>query len=83
MKSNLKIVPEFLAAVRAEKNAKPPCAYDEKQGVKKIASLKASLLRAAVAFVNEGTSDNRSERIRRASDLSGITRYQIEAEARK
>jgi len=83
MRSSLKIVPEVLSAVKAEKSAKPPGAYDEDQGVKRIASLRTSLLRAAVRFVNEGTSDNRPERIRRASDISGITRNQIEAEARK
>jgi len=70
MKEVLKIVPESAP-------------YDEVKGLRKIEKLREELLAAAVQFAKEGRSGHVSQRLRDASDASGIPRVFIESMMRK
>ena len=76
---------------RSEVNMKPilkivagkstaPTPYDEQKGCKHITALQKNLLSAAVRYVKQGTIGSTNDRIRKASDLSGIPRNLIEVE---
>ena len=74
-KPDLKIVRQPTPA------AAPP--YDEQKGVRRVQMLKAQLLAACVRYVAEGSSGTAMDRLRHASDMSGIPRNLIEVEAAK
>ena len=73
MKTNLKIV-----AHQAK-----PAPYDEKRGRTRIVRLQSQLMAAAVSYVAHGSLGTRMDRVREASDLSGIPRNLIEVEIAK
>lgn len=52
--------------------------YDAARGKKRIAALRNSLLQASIRYVREGDEGTRHDRLRAASDLSGIPRTLIE-----
>lgn len=69
MKPDLKIVRE----------PKPETApYDEQKGLRRIKMLRAQLLAASVRYVLEGSAGTHNDRVRTASDLSGVPRNLIE-----
>jgi hypothetical protein len=74
MKPDLKIV-------RGPKTESQP--YDEQKGLRRIQMLQSQLLAASVRYVLEGTTDKPQDRVRKASDVSGIPRSLIEIEADK
>ena len=65
MKTNtaLKLVPKPL-----------PAPYDDTKGLKAIIGMRAKLLAASVKYIVEGRDGCAQDRIRTASNLSGITR---------
>jgi hypothetical protein len=75
IKPDLKVVP---------KTTQP---YSNEAGRQRMAKLRRILLTAAARYVRDGDNDdtdhNAGDRLRTASDLSGIPRYQIEAELKK
>ena len=74
-KPDLKIVRQPTPA------ATPP--YNEQKGVRRVQMLKAQLLAACVRYVTEGASGKPQDRVREASDMSGIPRNLIEVEVAK
>jgi len=74
MKSALKLVSQKPSA---------PAPYDEQRGRKRIVMLHGHLLAAVVRYVNEGAAGTMKDRIREASDLSGIPRSLIEVEIKR
>lgn len=79
MKSHLKVV--------AEKAPSAPAPYDDAKCRKRIEAARARLLAEAVRFVVQGATkeggNSVPDRVRAASDLTGIPRVLIEAEARR
>lgn len=65
-----------LQLVQAPKQEPKP--YDEAKGMKRMEFLRAQLLLAAVRFVREGKTNTPQDRLRLASDLSGVSRVAIE-----
>jgi hypothetical protein len=63
--------------------AKPPIPipFDEGRGRKRIEALRAQLLAAAVRYVKDGKDGTRGDRLRTASNLSGVPLNLIEIEA--
>lgn len=57
--------------------------YDEVRGLRDMAKLRAKLLTVAAQYVLEGKADNPKERIRRASEMSGIPTKLLEAQFHK
>lgn len=63
--------------------------FDDKKGRKRIQILRTQLLRAAARYVSDGRTDEngkpslRGDRLREASNLSGIPLKLIDVEARK
>ncbi len=51
-----------------------PSPYDDAKGVKAINGFRAKLLAASVRYIVEGCDGTVQDRIRTASNLSGITR---------
>lgn len=74
MKNAFKLVPAPPAA---------PAPYDEARGRKRIATLRQHLITAAARYVLEGKTGKTQDRVREASDLSGIPRNLIEVEIEK
>lgn len=74
MKPALKVVP---------KEKKPKPVYDPTRGVARLVRLREALLTGAVQFVLEGKEGTVNDRIRRASELTGISRSQIEIAVEK
>lgn len=70
MKPALAIVPDQL-----------PQPYDEKKGRKRIEIVPKQLLRASVRYILEGQTGTQKDRLREASDMSGIPRALLEVEA--
>lgn len=69
MKPDLHIVPseEFL---------------DDLSARVKIMALREKMMTAAVRYIKEGREGTRQDRLRKASDMSGIPRLMLEAEVR-
>ncbi len=63
--------------------APAPAPYDEAKGLRRIEMLRAQLLAACVKYVKDGKTGKTPERVNKASDMSGITRRMIEAEAKR
>ena len=63
------------------KSAPVPMPYDESRGKRRMETLRAQLLSNAVRYVKEGKDGTRSDRLRTASNLSGIPIVLIEVEA--
>jgi hypothetical protein len=74
MKPNLKVVP---------KEKKPKPVYDPARGVTRLVRLREALLTGAVQFVIEGKEGTLNDRIRKASEITGISRSQIEIASEK
>lgn len=55
-----------------QKPLTPPC--DDTKGLKAIAGFKAKLLAASVRYIVEAKDGSMNDRLRTASNLSGITR---------
>lgn len=54
--------------------------YCSKAGAKRVESLRRHLMTAAVRYVHEGNDGTVGDRLRMASDLSGIPKNLIEVE---
>jgi len=67
-KTNLKLVPK----------AKVARVYTNEHGMKRMATLRAALLSAAVQYVREGTEGSFNDRVRTSSETTGISRSLIE-----
>lgn len=52
--------------------------YDEAKGIRRINILRAQLVAASVRYVSEGKIGSRNDRLRDASDMSGIPRNLID-----
>lgn len=57
--------------------------YDDAKGRKLLFARRKQLLESAVKHVREGSEGTRAERVRIASDISGIPRWQIEVETNR
>lgn len=55
-----------------------PVPYDESKGIRRISILRAQLLASCVRYVREGKNGKPQDRVREASDWSGIPRTLIE-----
>lgn len=60
-----------------------PAPYDEARGIRRITILRAQLLAASVRYVTEGKSGTPQDRLRSASDWSGIPRSLIQVTVRR
>lgn len=56
-----------------------PAPYAEAYGIRRITILRNQLLAACVRYVKEGKSGKAPDRVREASDWSGVPRTLIEA----
>lgn len=75
-KTNLKLVPK-------PKPKAAPRVYTSEHGMKRMATLRAALLAAAVQYVREGTDGSRNDRVRTSSEATGISRSLIEIAVEK
>jgi hypothetical protein len=57
--------------------------YDEQRGIKRMRFLKTQLMAASVRYVTDGKDGCLADRLRTASDLSGIPKMLIEVEVAK
>lgn len=55
-----------------------PKDYNETKGIQRMMFLRSQLLLAAVRFVQEGKTSSPQDRLRMASDMTGIPRVAIE-----
>lgn len=60
-----------------------PIPYDETRGIRRITILRNQLLGACVRYVKDGKSGKPQDRVREASDWSGIPRTLIEESVKK
>jgi hypothetical protein len=74
MKSALRIVEQPKATIAP---------YDDAKGIKAVMGFKSKLQAAAVRYIVEGRDGSPNDRLRAASDLSGITRTALWAEVTK
>jgi hypothetical protein len=75
MKPALHVVPRTKTA--------DPKPYDELKGRKRMIFLKSQLMAASVQYALHGHDGTQNDRIRTASDLSGIPRTLIESEVKR
>ncbi len=61
-------------ALKLVSTPKPLVSYDDTKGLKAITGFRAKLLAAAVRYIVDGKDGCAQDRIRTASNLSGITR---------
>jgi hypothetical protein len=64
-------------ALRSVPSPEPP-RYDEARGRERMIALRGHLLAAALRYIREGTTRHRLDRLREASDLTGIPRATLE-----
>lgn len=69
--------------VNNDKPVKVSKPYDEKKGLKQVATLRGQMHRAAIRYIREGTEGALMDRVRRVSEASGIAIWQLELEAKK
>jgi hypothetical protein len=74
MKPNLKVVPDE----PAKPKPRPPRPYDDAKALRRLDALRGALRAAAAAYVAEGLAGSRGDRLRAASDASGVPRNLIE-----
>ena len=73
VKTDLRLVPQ----------AKPATVpYDEARGIRRITIIRNQLMSACVRYVREGKSGKLQDRVREASDWSGVPRNLIEVALR-
>ena len=58
--------------------AKRAHVYNNEQGVRRMVKLRAALLACAAQYVRDGATGTRHDRVRFASDVTGIPRNLIE-----
>jgi hypothetical protein len=68
-----------LTVVPTSTESKP---YNPASGRKRLAALRRQLLRAAVRYVEDAAEGTRGDRLRTASDLSGVPLVLIDSETR-
>ncbi len=71
------------AALKLVEKTPMPMPFDDEKGKRRMGALRAQLLAAAVRYVTEGKDGTRQDRIRTASNLSGIPVVLIEVEVKR
>lgn len=69
--------------LRIVSGAKPPVTYTSARGIQRMKARREQLLAEAVKYILEGSDGTAQDRLRTASDLSGIPRMLLEVETAK